>query len=66
MSWDLSFEAIYSKSNNENSNSFYERSINSELKVEISYILGSGDYKTFIEKEFFFFLIEKKVCEYKA
>ena len=43
-----------------------ERSINSELKVEISYILGSGDYKTFIEKEFFFFLIEKKVCEYKA
>ena len=65
ISWDLSFETIYSKSNNENLNSFYERSINSKLKVELSYILGSSSYKTFIEKEFFNYLIEKKVCEYK-
>ena len=65
ISWDLNFDVIYIKSNNENGNSFYERNINSELKVELSYILGSGAYKTFIEKEFFNFLIEKKVCEYK-
>ena len=65
ISWDLSFETIYSKSNDENLNSFYERSINAELKIELSYILGSGSYKAFIEKEFFNYLIEKKICEYK-
>ena len=65
ISWDLSFETIYSKSNDENLNSFYERNINSKLKVELSYILGSGSYKTFIEREFFGYLVENKVCEYK-
>ena len=65
ISWDLGFETIYSESKKDNMNSFYERNINAELRVELSYILGSNDYKTFIENEFFNYLINKKVCEYK-
>ena len=65
LSWDLSISTIYSQSNKENFNSYYERSISAELKVEINYILGTKYYKAFIDKEFFNYLVEKKICEYK-
>lgn len=65
MSWDLSLDTIYSQSNKENINSYYERSVSAELKVEINYILGTKYYKAFIEKEFFNYLVEQKVCQYK-
>ena len=65
ISWDLSIETIYSKSNKDNLNSFYDRNVNAELRVEISYILGTRYYKSFIDKEFFGDLVEKKVCKLK-
>ena len=65
-SWDLSINTIYSESNKENMNSFYQRSISAELRVELSYILGSKYYKDFIEKEFFNELVDKKICQYKS
>ena len=65
ISWDISLDTIYSQSNKENMNSYYERSVSAELKVEIAYILGTKYYKAFIEKEFFDALVEQKVCEYK-
>ena len=65
MSWDLSLETIYSESNKDNLNSFYERNINVELRVELSYIFGSENYRTFLEKEFFNDLMSQKVCQYK-
>ena len=63
-SWDLNVETIYSQSNKENLNSFYERNINIELRVELSYILASRYYKNFIDKEFFKPLVEKNICKF--
>ena len=65
VSWDLTISTIYSESNKENMNSFYQRSVSAELQVELSYILGSKYYKEFIEKEFFNELVDKKICQYK-
>ena len=64
-SWDLDVETIYSQSNKENLNSFYERNINIELRVELSFILASRYYKNFIDKEFFKPLVEKNICKFK-
>ena len=65
LSWDLDIETIYSESKSDNLNSFFERNVAAELRVELSYIFGSKYYKDFIEKEFFNELIAQKVCEYK-
>ena len=65
MSWDISLDTIYSQSNKDNINSYYERSVSAELRVEINYILGTKSYKVFIDKEFFNTLVEQKVCEFK-
>ena len=64
-SWDLHITTIFSESKKENLISFYERSTNVELRVELAYFLGTKYYKEFIEKEFFNDLVNQKICEYK-
>ena len=65
ISWDLIAETIYSQSYKEKVNSLYERNINVELRVELSYIFGSKYYRAFIDKEFFNDLVEQKICQYR-
>ena len=65
ISWDFNVETIYSKSNKDNLDSFYDRNVNVELRVELSYIFGTRHYKNFIDKEFFSYLVEKNVCKFK-
>ena len=47
-SWDLHITTIFSESKKENLISFYERSTNVELRVELAYFLGTKYYKEFI------------------
>ena len=65
MSWDLIMDKIYCESKQEKIGSYHENNMNAQLKVEISYILGSKNYKQFIEKEFFNGLVKDNICEYK-
>ena len=65
MSWDLMMDKVYSESNKEKIKSYHENNINVELKVEIAYILGTKNYKNFIEKEFFNDLVNEGICKFE-
>ena len=49
MSWDLIMDTIYCESNQEKIKSYHENNVDVQLKVEISYIIGTKYYKNFID-----------------
>ena len=67
LSWDLRADRIYSQANinYNNKNFFLDSNKEVELKIDKSYILGSQNYKIFIEEIFFDFLIKENICYYK-
>ena len=67
LSWDLKTETIYSESKKDlkNKNFYLEKNMDIELKIEKSYILGTYNYKKYIENIFFKDLIDKNICQYK-
>ena len=67
LSWDIGIDNVYSepKSNNKFNEIYLEKNQDVELNIEKSYILGTNNYKSFIEKAFFNELIAYNACEYK-
>ena len=67
LSWDLRTNRIYSipKTSSAIFNNYVEENKVVELHIEKSYFLGTNEYKTFIEENFFNELVSKKVCTFK-
>ena len=67
ISWDIAIDNIYSesKSNSKFNEIYLEKKQKVELLIEKSYILGTRNYKSFIENAFFNELVGYNVCEYR-
>ena len=71
VSWDLKTNTIYSQtksnsnSKSKNNDLFLEKNIDVQLIIEKGYILGTHNYKKYIEDIFFNELVKEKVCQYK-
>ena len=71
LSWDLKTNTIYSQtksnsnSNSKNNDLYLEKNIDVQLIIEKGYILGTYNYKKYIEDIFFNELVKEKVCQYK-
>ena len=67
ISWDIAIDNIYSesKSNSKFNEIYLEKNQKVELLIEKSYILGTKNYKSFIENAFFNELVGYNVCEYR-
>ena len=67
LSWDIRIDNIYSeaKSNSKFNEIYLEKNQEVELIIEKSYILGTKNYKSFIENAFFNELIGYNICQYK-
>ena len=67
VSWDLRADTIYSQTKIQTNkrNVYLEKRIDVQLKIEKSYILGSQNYKSFIDDIFFNDLVKENVCQFK-
>jgi len=62
--WDLAFDDIISKSEENDTIEYRPEYKHAELYVNFPYILGTREYEAFIKKVFFQELYMKKVCDF--